>query len=189
MQYLEFLKCKHISIALIQEIHRNPMAFIDFRIGCVAYSSSVARSKGVAIIFNSQLAVSIDSSGKADAGRLAYIKINSAKICLAIRLVHDPKFSTMVSYILLDLSDYQLIVRGDFNQVCDINLDKSTCVTLTESKEFFRGINTFISDVHVIVPQCHYNPLTRNYTLFFPPGILYNCFSSLELELLLAPLI
>lgn len=77
MQYLEFLKRKQISIALIQEIHRNPMAFIDFRIGCVAYSSSVARSKGVAIIFNSQLAVSIDSSGKADAGRLAYIVLKS----------------------------------------------------------------------------------------------------------------
>lgn len=66
MQYLEFLKCKQI-----------PIDFIDFRTGCVAYSSSVARSKGVAFILNSQQAASIDSSGKADAGRRAYIVLKS----------------------------------------------------------------------------------------------------------------
>lgn len=115
------------------------------------------------------IGVSIDSSGKADAERLAYcIKINNSNICFVIRLVHDPKFSTMLSYIFLDLSDCQLMVGRDFNQVCDINLDKSTSVTLTESQKCSCSINKCISDVHIIVPQCLCNPLTRNYTLFSP---------------------
>ncbi len=63
----------------------------------------------------------------------------------------------------MDLN-YQLIARDDFNQVCDINLDKST--NISPIQESPSGINKFISDLNIIDPWCLWNPITKNYTFF-----------------------
>lgn len=130
---LEFLKRKKISIALIQETHLRTTDIHRFQnrfYKCIAHSSATNRTKGVAILFNRKLGVKVEKTGSDDVGRLAHVccTINSTKVCLASIYgpnTHDPSFLSTVSNTLLDFSDHQFIVGGDFNQVCDANLDKS----------------------------------------------------------------
>uniref|UniRef100_A0A3Q1GE03 Endonuclease/exonuclease/phosphatase domain-containing protein n=1 Tax=Acanthochromis polyacanthus TaxID=80966 RepID=A0A3Q1GE03_9TELE len=133
---LEFLKRKEIAIALIQETHLKTNDIHRFQnrsYKCVAHSSAPSKTKGVAILFSRRLGVKVEKQGRDDIGRLTYvcIMINNIKLCLASVYgpnTHDPHFLNKISNTLLDFSDYQLIVGGDFNQVCDANLDKSANV-------------------------------------------------------------
>ena len=39
---------------------------------------------------------------------------------------HNPNFLSLLTKTLLDFKDYYLIIGGDFNQVCNPDLDKSS---------------------------------------------------------------
>lgn len=133
---LEFLKCKNISIALIQEtnlktndIHRFQNRFYK----CVAHSSAPNKTKGVAILFDRKLGVSIDKCGKDRAGRLSYVlvTVHNLKICFASIYcpnIPDPNFFNATLSTLLDMPEYLMVVGGDFSQVCDISLDRSMII-------------------------------------------------------------
>ena len=54
--------------------------------------------------------------------------------------------------------------RGDFNQVCDTNLDKS--VNASSTQDPLCEINIFISELNIIDPWRLRNPLVKNYTFF-----------------------
>ncbi len=169
---LEFLKGKDITIALIQETHLKTTDIHKFQnrfYRCVAHSSASNRTKGVAILFHRKLGVKVEKSGNDDIGRMSYIcvTINNTKICLAsiyAANIHDPNFLSSISNTLLDFPGHQLIVGGDFNQVCDTNLDKSVKVSSTQDSPC--GINTFISELNIIDPWRLRNPSVKNYTFF-----------------------
>lgn len=57
------------------------------------------------------------------------------------------KLAEMEDSTFLDMLDCQLIVGGDFNEICDINLDKS--INIGTFQESSRGINTFISNLNI----------------------------------------
>lgn len=69
---------------------------------------------------------------------------------------------------LLDMPDYQFVIGGDFNQVCDVTLDKST--TGPPNQEPPSGINSFISDLSLIDP-CAYVIKQQIIILFSLPDI------------------
>lgn len=169
---LEFFKRKGILITLVQETHLKTNDIHRFQnrfYKCVTYSSAANRSKGVAILFDRKLCVNIDNSGKDDVGRFTYvcITIDNIKICLASIYgpnIHDPNFFTMISNKLLDMPDYQFIIWGDFNQVCDVTLDKST--TGPPNQKPPSSINSFISDLSLIDPWRLCNQTANNYTFF-----------------------
>uniref|UniRef100_A0A671W6Z6 exodeoxyribonuclease III n=1 Tax=Sparus aurata TaxID=8175 RepID=A0A671W6Z6_SPAAU len=156
---LEFLKRKEVSIALIQETHLKTNDVHRFQ----------NRFYKLAILFSRKLGVKVEKSGNDGIGRLTYVcvTINNTKICLASVYgpnTHDPNFLRTISNSLLDFPGHQLIVGGDFNQVCDKNLDKS--VNAISTPDSPRGINTFISELNVIDPWRLRNPLVQNYTFF-----------------------
>ena len=70
-------------------------------------------------------------------------------------MAQTPMIQILISTIsntLLDFPGHQLIVGGDFNQLCDTNLDKSVNAISTQDSPC--GITTFISELNVIDPWC-----------------------------------
>ena len=169
---LEFLKRKEVFIALIQETHLKKIDIHRFHnkfYKCVAHCPATNRTEGVAISFNRKLRVKVEKSGNDDISRLTYVcvTINNTKICLASiygPTIHDTNFLSTISNTLLDFPGHQLVVGGDFNQLCDTNLDKSVNTSSTQDSP--RGITTFISELNVIDPWRLRNPLVKNYTFF-----------------------
>lgn len=70
----------------------------------------------------------------------------------------------MASATLLDIPEYLLVVGGDFNQVCNITLDRS--VNIYSGLDAPSGINRFMTELNIIDAWRLRNPLVKNYTFF-----------------------
>uniref|UniRef100_A0A672QA92 exodeoxyribonuclease III n=1 Tax=Sinocyclocheilus grahami TaxID=75366 RepID=A0A672QA92_SINGR len=169
---LEFLKRKNISIALIQETHLKMSDIHRFQnrcYKCVVHSSASNKSKGVAILVDRKLGVTIDKCGKDSEGRFSYVAVtvHHLKICFASIYcpnIPDPNFFNAISATLLDMPEYLMVVGGDFNQVCNITLDRSA--NISSGLDTPSRINTFITELNIIDAWRLRYPLVKNYTFF-----------------------
>uniref|UniRef100_A0A673IE80 Endonuclease/exonuclease/phosphatase domain-containing protein n=1 Tax=Sinocyclocheilus rhinocerous TaxID=307959 RepID=A0A673IE80_9TELE len=161
---LEFLKRKNISIDLIQETHLKTSDIHRFQ-----NSSASNKSEGVAILFDRKLGVTIDKCGKDSEGRFSYVAVtfHNVKICFGSIYcpnIPDPNFFNATSDTLLDMPEYLMVVGGDFNQVCNITLDRSA--NISSGLDTPSRINTFITELNIIDAWRLRYPLVKNYTFF-----------------------
>ncbi|XDV28465.1 hypothetical protein PO909_031771 [Leuciscus waleckii] len=169
---LEFLKRKKISIALIQETHLKTNDIHRFQnryYKCIVHSCAPNKSKGVAILFDRKLALNIDKFGKDSEGRLSYAAVTAHNIKICFVSIYCPNipnsnFFNMASATLLDIPEYLLVVGGDFNQVCNITLDRSA--NIYSGLDAPSGINRFTTELNIIDAWRLRNPLVKNYTFF-----------------------
>lgn len=168
---LKFLKLKEVSLLWSKKHIWKQLIFIGYKVKykCVAHSSVTNRTKGVAILFSRKLGVKVEKSGNNGIGRLTYVCVTFNKTKIGFPWVygpntHDPNFLSTIFNTPLDFPGHQLMVGGDFNQVCDTNTDKSVNAISTQDSP--RGINTFISKLNVIDPWRLRNPLVKNYSFF-----------------------
>lgn len=57
-----------------------------------------------------------------------------------------------------------MVVGGDFNQGCDISLDRST--NICSGLDVPTGTNTFIAELNIVDAWRLQHPLVKNYTFF-----------------------
>lgn len=102
---LEYIRCKYVDIALIQETHlkhSDVCRFQDRYYKCVAHSSATNKTNGVLILFGRKLCVQDDCSDNDDADRFVFVTtvINHTKMCFSSIYCPNIPDSNFLSYIL-----------------------------------------------------------------------------------------
>lgn len=126
-------KNPNIDIALVQETHLKHCDVLRFQnryYKCVAHSSVTNTTKGPFIWFGRKQRIQVNGSDNDGTGRFVFVTTvkHHTKMCFALVCcpeIHDCNVRRSVSKRLLDHSQYQLLVRGDFNKECNFQLDRS----------------------------------------------------------------
>ncbi len=130
---LEYLHRKSISCALIQETHLKQSDMARFQnkyYKLAAFSCALNKTKGVLILVNRKLNLTIEHLGSDEKGRFVFIRCKIYNNRLALVSIYGPNetdsaFLTQISKTLLEEIDCPLVVGGDFNAVINPALDKS----------------------------------------------------------------
>lgn len=131
---LSYLRSQKTEIAFLQEVHLTDMEIVKLKsmwVGQVFYSCFNSQKRGVAILVHKRLNFVLLKQHKDEEGRLICVeaKINGSRVNLCniyAPNVEDPNFFHRLNKLIGGLSEGQTILGGDFNQVQDGILDKST---------------------------------------------------------------
>ena len=140
--FFDILAREHVDIAMICESHllkKDVSMLNDSQYQLLSSSSSLTKTKGVAIIARRNLEFTNLGSGGDSAGRITFTKtkIENNKIAfLAIYAPNkfDPVFYTQLSDIMHDLTEFKLIIGADFNAVWDYTVDRSSAAEIGDQK-------------------------------------------------------
>ncbi len=168
---LEYLHRKSISCALIQETHLKQSDVACFQnkyYKLAAFSSAQNKTKGVLILVNRKLKLTIEHLGSDEKGRFVFIR---CKIYNRLALVSiygpnetDGAFLTQISKTLLEEIDCPLVVGGDFNAVINPALDKSQSDTTANPSS--KLLNKFITELNLIDLWRIQNTKAKDFTFF-----------------------
>ncbi len=153
---LEYLHRKSISCALIQETHLKQSDVARFQnkyYKLIAFSCAQNKTKGVLILVNRKLNLTIEHIGSDEKGRFVFIRCKIYNNRLALVSIYGPNetdsaFLTQISKTLLEEIDCPLMVGGDFNAVINPALDKSQSDTTANPSS--KLLNKFITELNLI---------------------------------------
>ncbi len=153
---LEYLHRKSISCALIQETHLKQSDVARFQnkyYKLAAFSSAQNKTKGVLILVNRKLNLTIEHLSSDEKGRFVFIRCKIYNNRLALVSIYGPNetdsaFLTQISRTLLEEIDCPLVVGGDFNAVINPALDKSQSDTTANPSS--KLLNKFITELNLI---------------------------------------
>ncbi len=153
---LEYLHRKSISCALIQETHLKQSDVARFQnkyYKLAAFSSAQNKTKGVLILVNRKLNLTIEHLGSDEKGRFVFVRCKIYNNRLALVSIYGPNetdsaFLTQISKTLLEEIDCPLVVGGDFNAVINPALDKSQSDTTANPSS--KLLNKFITELNLI---------------------------------------
>ncbi len=166
---LEYLHRKSISCALIQETHLKQSDVARFQnkyYKLAAFSCALNKTKGVLILVNWKLNLTIEHLGSDEKGRFVFIRCKIYNNRLALVSIYGPneRFLTQISKILLEEIDCPLVVGGDFNAVVNPALDKSQSdKTANPSSKL---LNKFITELNLIDHWRIQNTKSKDFTFF-----------------------
>uniref|UniRef100_A0A3P9DB37 exodeoxyribonuclease III n=1 Tax=Maylandia zebra TaxID=106582 RepID=A0A3P9DB37_9CICH len=131
---LSFIKSKKCDIAFVQETHLLPQDSQTLCVGWVGYvgaASGTSKSRGVATLIGKHLQFKCIQKSKDDAGRMMLMlcEVQGKAVILAnvyAPNVDDPSFFGQLEKKISDMGDYPIIMGGDFNEVMDPVLDRSS---------------------------------------------------------------
>ncbi len=173
---LEYLHLKSISCALIQETHlkqSNVARFQNKYYKLAAFSCALNKTKGVLILVNRKLNLTIEHLGSDEKGIFVFIrcKIYNNNNRLALVSIYGPNetdsavtFLTQISKTLLEQIDCPLVVGGDFNAVVNPALDKSQSDTTANPSS--KLLNKFITELNLIDLWRIQNTKSKDFTFF-----------------------
>ncbi len=169
---LEYLHRKSISCALIQETHLKQSDVARFQnkyYKLAAFSSAQNKTKGVLILVNRKLNLTIEHLGSDEKGRFVFIRCNIYNNRLALVSIYGPNetdsaFLTQISKTLLEEIDCPLVVGGDFNAVINPALDKSQSDTTANPSS--KLLNKFITELNLIDLWGIQNTKAKDFTFF-----------------------
>ncbi len=153
---LEYLHRKSISCALIQETHLKQSDVARFQnkyYKLIAFSCAPNKTKGVLILVNRKLNLTIEHLGSDEKGRFVFIRCKIYNNRLALVSIYGPNETdsallTQISKTLLEEIDCPLVVGGDFNAVINPVLDKSQSDTTANPSS--KLLNKFITELNLI---------------------------------------
>ncbi len=153
---IEYLHRKSISCALIQETHLKQSDVARFQnkyYKLIAFSCAQNKTKGVLILVNRKLNLTIEHLGSDEKGRFVFIRCKIYNNRLALVSIYGPNetdsaFLTQISKTLLEEIDCPLVVGGDFNAVINPALDKSQSDTTANPSS--KLLNKFITELNLI---------------------------------------
>ncbi len=149
---LEYLHRKSISCALIQETHLKQSDVAHFQkkfYKLAAFSCAQNKTKGVLILVNQKLNLTIEHLGSDEKGRFVFIRCKIYNNRLALVSIYGPNvFLTQISKTLLEEIDCPLLVGGDFNAVINPALDKSQSDTTANPSS--KLLNKLITELNLI---------------------------------------
>ncbi len=166
---LEYLHLKSISCALIQETHLKQSDVARFQNKLAAFSCALNKTKGVLILVNRKLNLTIEHFGSDEKGRFVFIWCKIYNNRLALVSIYDPNetdgaFFTKISETLLEQIDCPLVVGGDFNAVVNPALDKSQSDTTANPSS--KLLNKFITELNLIDLWRIQNTKSKDFTFF-----------------------
>ncbi len=169
---LEYLHRKSISCALIQETHLKQSDVARFQnkyYKLIAFSCAQNKTKGVLILVNRKLNLTIEHLGSDEKGRFVFIRCKIYNNRLALVSIYGPSetdsaFLTQISKTLLEEIDCPLVVGGDFNAVINPALDKSQSDTTSNPSS--KLLNKFITELNLIDLWRIQNTKARDFTFF-----------------------
>ncbi len=153
---LVYLHRKSISCALIQDTHLKQSDVARFQnkyYKLAAFSCALNKTKGVLILVNRKLNLTIEHLGSDEKGRFVFIRCKIYNNRLALVSIYGPNetdsaFLTQISKTLLEEIDCPLVVGGDFNAVINPALDKSQ--SDTTANPCSKLLNKFITELNLI---------------------------------------
>ncbi len=165
---LEYLHRKSISCALIQETHLKQSDVARFQnkhYKLAAFSCAQNKTKGVFILVNQKLNLTIDEKG-----RFVFIRCKIYNNRLALVSIYGPNetdsaFLTHISKTLLEEIDCPLVVGGYFNAVINPALDKSQSDTTANPSS--KLLNKFITELNLIDRWRIQNTKSKDFTFFY----------------------
>ncbi len=169
---LEYLHRKSISCALIQETHLKQSDVARFQnkyYKLIAFSCAQNKTKGVLILVNRKLNLTIEHLGSDEKGRFVFIRCKIYNNRLALVSIYGPNetdsaFLTQISKTLLEEIDCPLVVGGDFNAVINPALDKSQSDTTANPSS--KLLNKFITELNLIDLWRIQNTKDKDFTFF-----------------------
>ncbi len=139
-----------------------------------AFYSAQNKTKGVLILVNRKLNLTIEHLGSDEKGRFVFIRCKIYTNRLALVSIYGPNemrqsvrksFLTQISKTLLEEIDCPLVVGGDFNAVINPALDKSQSDTTANPSS--KLLNKFISELNLIDLWRIQNTKAKDFTFFF----------------------
>ncbi len=169
---LEYLHRKSISCALIQETHLKQSDVARFQnkyYKLIAFSCAQNKTKGVLILVNRKLNLTIEHLGSDEKCRFVFIRCKIYNNRLALVSIYGPNetdsaFLTQISKTLLEEIDCPLVVGGDFNAVINPALNKSQSDTTVNPSS--KLLNKFITELNLIDLWRIQNTKARDFTFF-----------------------
>uniref|UniRef100_A0A3Q2ZLG1 exodeoxyribonuclease III n=1 Tax=Kryptolebias marmoratus TaxID=37003 RepID=A0A3Q2ZLG1_KRYMA len=172
---LSFIRAKNCQIVFIQETHLSLLESYRLGAGWVGFvgaSCGSSKSRGVATLIDRRLQFKCLKQSTDKEGRMLLMlcEIQGYSIILAnvyAPNVDDPSFFGLLEKKLIDLGNYPIIVAGDFNEVMDTTLDRSTTITrIPKTHIALKGMCKACCLVDVWRLQ---HPSGRDYTFYSPP--------------------
>ncbi len=134
-----------------------------------AFSSAQNKTKGVLILVNWKLNLTIEHLGSDEKGRFVFIRCKIYNNRLALVSIYgqnetDSAFLTQISKTLLEEIDCPLVVGGDFNADINPALDKSQSDTTANPSS--KLLNKFITELNLINLWRIRNTKSKDFTFF-----------------------
>lgn len=157
---------------LIQETHLkqcNVARFQNKYYKLSVFSCACNKTKGVLILVDMRLHLTIEHNGNDDEGRFVFIRCKIHNDRLALIFIYcpneaDSEFFTNISNILLEQIDCPLVMGGDFNAVLNPTLDKSHPDTTANPSS--KLLNKFIMELSVINLWRIQNTTSKDFNFF-----------------------
>ncbi len=135
----------------------------------ILFSCAQNKTKGVLILVNRKLNLTIEHLGSDEKGRFVFIRCKIYNNRLALVSIYGPNetdsaFLTQISKTLLEEIDCPLVVGGDFNAVINPALDKSQSDTTANPSS--KLLNKFITELNLIDLWRIQNTKAKDFTFF-----------------------
>ncbi len=164
---LEYLHRKSISCALIQETHLKQSDVARFQnkyYKLAAFSCALNKTKGVLILVNRKINLTIEHLGSDEKGRFVFIRCKIYNNRLALVSIYGPNETDSVFLTQISKTLLPLVVGGDFNAVVNPALDKSQSDTTANPSS--KLLNKFITELNLIDLWRIQNTKSKDFTFF-----------------------
>lgn len=171
---LEQLFRKDVHFAFIQETHflkTDVHRFQNKNYQVIASSCFDKKSKGVLIAAKRNLNYSILGTGGSDDGRIAFCKIiydgvKIALICAYAPNCFDQYFYDSLASLLLDLSEFELLIGGDFNAVWLHEIDRTGVTESRDQQLSSKALRELAADHGLVDIWRVMNPSSRDFSFY-----------------------
>lgn len=169
---LDYLRCKNVHLALIQESHLKAADVHRFQnryFKVICSSSAANKTKGVLIVSKRNFDFSIIRSGGDTEGRITYAvgSVNNTKyafVSVYAPTEGDPLFFQELLRLVVSLEDCLVVLGGDFNTVLDPQLDRSHA---SKADSIISGcFNSFLRHTNICDVWRLQNDGVKDYTFF-----------------------
>lgn len=170
----ELMRRANADIVLIQESHLKQgdvQRMQNKQYMVVSSSSSGSSSKGVMIMFKRNLPMKIEGTSNDKSGRVAYVCTSIYGTKVAFISVYAPavfedSFYPDLTEELLKITEYELVLGGDMNAACNLDLDRSTSSFTHSQQSASTALNTMINNLNLFDVWRSQNPGSQDYTCF-----------------------
>uniref|UniRef100_A0A671K8T0 exodeoxyribonuclease III n=1 Tax=Sinocyclocheilus anshuiensis TaxID=1608454 RepID=A0A671K8T0_9TELE len=174
---LTYLKQNKSDIALLQETHLSAEKFKRGWIGQVYSSTFNTRSRGVAILIKKGLDFKVHKTYNDHEGRWIALDSSLEGQKYTIMNIYTPyvmslDFFNEICNIIRNIGNYYIILSGDFNQVRNIDLDKSSNKQTTSI--LHSAIDTMMDECGLIDIWRTLHPLEKDFAFFSHPHQSYS---------------
>lgn len=169
---LTYIKSQQAQLAFIQETHLLDSEVSRLKrdwVGQVFHSSYANKKHGVAILVHKKLNLTVSKEHKDSDGRVICLEavINGVKVNLCNIYgpnQEDADFFHYINKMIGDISTSKSIIAGDYNQVVDGVLDKTTYSGVKPKDRM--AIELMMKDLNLVDIWRVINPKEREYTFY-----------------------